>query len=151
MASALIRLEERRSARITFASALGGSDQLGHRVRRLAGPTERDRVARRLWSALAAALVLTILGSGASVAGDLAGSVIRWSMPVATVHAVDPAGTFSVAMLGGRMLAAWTPKGRPKVVQRGRRALLVDERGATVLALTMQVGGFRWEPRSPRP
>ena len=151
MAAALIRLEERRTPGPVLASALGGGDELGPRIRRLIAPERRFRATRRLGPSLVGAALVGLLAVGAGVAGDRAGVMVRWTMPVATVRAVDPAGMFSIAMLGGRVLSAWLPTGRPRVVQRGQWAQLVDERGTTVMALRMRVGGFWWEPRSPHP
>jgi beta-lactamase regulating signal transducer with metallopeptidase domain len=160
LARALVRLAEMQAGPVATMGAASGS--LVNRVRRLTSwrPTESPAAQRVGFGATVPMMCLcgaAIMSAWQfaptcdrlAVDGALSGALAQH--PV-TIHATDPAGQFTVALMNGRVAAA-TIAGVPV----DRRFLKVDddrisvrnERGAMLLALNFDpMGGISWEPRA---
>ncbi len=155
LARALVTLEERRG--LVPGLTLGGSgsgSSLGARIRRLLAPDAAS--ARERPEAGAGFLVLAsaILALSAHASAHAAGAsgTLRELVPVVSIAAHDPAGRFTLDMVGGRareVRLEGTPVPAGRVRQRGRTVLVLDDAGRTTLALHVAPDGrgVRWDPR----
>ncbi len=156
LARALVVLEERRSAPSLALAADGG--ELSRRVQRLLA-TSRDRGQRKGRATRAAgasgiaiaACALIVAGSVRSAPVD---GALRRVVPVVRVDAVDPAGSFSLELIAGRVRRASiagnevAPEG---IVQRGTLLRLSDPdlRTDFTLRITRDGQGIAWQARRP--
>jgi hypothetical protein len=174
MARALVALVDRRGQRgMTLPSLGAASSPLVERVYRLVAAARAERHAptaaresRRTWrrevAHLAVALACVMVLSGAtSVAGhEMAHSdavarafvVTRWAPPVVrNFRGTDPAGSFVLRVLRGRVMAAslgGTPVASSQVEQRGDTIRILGEHGSTALAVALDPrGAISWAPR----
>ncbi len=154
LARALVFLEERRAGGPRLAMAGTGGD-FAARIRRIlseAGPSVPG--SRRLAS-VALVSLLVVTGSTLLYAGSAEDSLSRWARGVhALVQARDPAGPFTVELVGGTLVAA-TIDGSPvpsdRIVQEGPRVALLDADGRSQLTLRVEAPGtIHWTPRPPR-
>lgn len=125
--------------------ATGGP--LAARVRRLVEPGARPPA--RLAAALpAAALVAVLAWAQLAVLPAVPATPPGWT----TIRAVDPAGTFTVSLRRGRVVATTlegTPLSGERFVQRGDSLHFLDARGASRFAIRVDPqGAIRWEARA---
>jgi beta-lactamase regulating signal transducer with metallopeptidase domain len=154
LARALLTLEECRSGQPRLAMAGTGGD-FAARVRRIiaggtmAGPPTRRRAGAAMAGLLAVTVVTMLL------AASMEGELEAWANRVhALVQANDPAGPFTVELIGGRLVAA-TIDGASvpaeRIVQRGHQVRLLDAAGRPELTLDVRAPGtIHWRPRLPR-
>jgi hypothetical protein len=150
LARALLTLEEHRTGQPRLAMAGTGGD-FSARVRRIlsSGSGRRRRVRGVL------PVLLTVTGSTLVLAASAEGELAAWADGVhALVQASDPAGPFTIELLGGRLLAA-TIDGVPvppdRIMQSGARVRLLDAAGRPELTLDVRAPGtIHWSPRPPR-
>jgi beta-lactamase regulating signal transducer with metallopeptidase domain len=153
LARALVRLAEDRS-RGRLGMALSNRSDLAVRLRRLvdAGAQRPPaRVAGGL-ALLASALCVLTLGAGRLVRADPSirdAYVASAFGPTLSLEAHDRAGSFTVEVRQGRVVAASVGRRPAQVVQRGGEVLLIGAPDRPVVALTVSPqGGIRWAARS---
>ncbi len=155
LARALLTLEERRSGQPRLAMAGTGGDFAG-RIRRIvsgsgapSGPGIRQR------AAFAITGLLAVAGSTMVVAVSAEGEFAAWASGVhALIQASDPAGPFTVELVGGQLVSA-TIDGvaipAERIVQRGQQVSLLDPAGRSELTLEVRAPGtIHWSARPPR-
>ena len=155
LARALLTMEERRSGQPRLAMAGTGGD-FASRVRRIVsgGATMAGHQIRRR-AAVAMTGLLAVAGSTMVVAATAEGEFAAWASGVhALIQASDPAGPFTVELVGGQLVAA-TIDGvtipRNRIVQRGQQVRLLDAAGRSELTLDVRAPGtIHWSPRPPR-
>lgn len=155
LARALVTLEERRG--LLPGLTLGGSgsgSSLGARIRRLLAPDAAGARVRPAAGAGFLVLASGILALSALASGHAAGAsgTLRDLVPVVSIAAHDPAGRFTLDMVGGRAREVRL-EGRlvpaERVRQRGRTVHVLDHAGRTALAVHVAPDGrgIHWEPR----
>lgn len=153
LARALVRLEEGRAGRPRLVMAGTGGD-FSTRVRRILAGDPAGPV-RHAGARLAVAALLTVSVTTLLLAASAEETVRRWVGSVhARITAEDPAGPFTVELIGSRLVAA-TVDGEllsaERIRQEGTRVALLDRDGKPELLLTVDApGGIRWKPRPPR-
>ena len=134
------------------------SRKLVNRISRIAELERREKSRFAPWvSACAVALFMGAVAGASTAAAHVepltrafAGS--RFSpRTVFTIHAQDPAGTFLVRMVRGRVLGV-VVDGKPvpsaRVTQRGGTVTVMSRAGRQLLRLEVDPrGGFHWTPR----
>jgi beta-lactamase regulating signal transducer with metallopeptidase domain len=155
LAQALLTLEERRAGQPRLVMAGTGGDFTA-RVRRIvAGEAVRSAgwVWRRATAGLTSLLVVT--GSTLLLAASAEGQLEIWANSVhALVQASDPAGPFTVELMGRRLVGATidgVPVPADRIVQRGEQVQMLDAEGRPELTLEVRAPGtIKWSPRLPR-
>jgi hypothetical protein len=157
LARALFRLAEAPIA-VEAVAVTAGSSGLADRISRIAEPDEcrgRSRIPHFL-AASFAVLAVVIMGSSfaASKSDSLTcayASSAAGPNTVFTIHAHDPAGSFVVKMVRGRVLAielGQEPVPSDRLVQSGRMVMVMGAAGREVLRFEVDPrGGLRWMPR----
>jgi xanthosine utilization system XapX-like protein len=155
LARALVLLEERRAGQPRFAMAGTGGD-FASRIRRIltvgAGSVPASD---RIGSGLILAALLFANGTTLLLAASAEGSLSRWAGSVhALITASDPAGPFTVELMGGRLVGA-TIGGQvvpaSRIVQQGSSVSLFNADGRPELTLRVEApGAIHWTPRPPR-
>ncbi|HSB53795.1 MAG TPA: M56 family metallopeptidase [Gemmatimonadales bacterium] len=155
LARALVLLEEQRAARPRLAMAGTGGD-FSSRVRRILASSATAGPARhRVGSAVILAVLLFANGGTLLLAASAEGSLRRWAGSVhALISANDPAGPFTVELMGSRLVGA-TIDGRvlpaERIVQQGSQVALLNADGRPELTLRVEApGAIHWTPRAPR-
>ena len=155
LARALLTLEERRSGQPRLAMAGTGGD-FAARVRRIVAGGDTisgPRIRRR--TAFAMTGLLAVAGSTMALAASAEGEFAAWADGVhALIQATDPAGPFTVELVGGKLVGA-TIDGATvppeRIVQRGQEVTLLDPAGRSQLTLEVRAPGtIHWSPRLPR-
>jgi len=104
---------------------------------------------------LAATVLATLCGSAALAASAAeSASLAEAGRMHATIQAHDPAGPFTVELVGRKLVAA-TIAGESvpadRIVQAGNTVRLLDPGGRPELTLEVRLrGGIHWTPRPPR-
>jgi beta-lactamase regulating signal transducer with metallopeptidase domain len=155
LARALVLLEQRRAGEPRLAMAGTGGD-FSSRVRRILASVEPGAAARfRFGSELVLAALLMVTGTTLLLAASAEGTLSRWASGVhAMISANDPAGPFTVELMGTRLVAA-TIDGRAvpaqRIVQQGTRVALLDAEGRPELTLRVEApAAIHWTARPPR-
>jgi beta-lactamase regulating signal transducer with metallopeptidase domain len=157
LAHALLRLAGASMTREAVAIAAGSSG-LADRISRIAEPQQSrgGGIIPLFLAGALAALAAIIIGasSTASQAGALTHAFATSAAgpsAVFTIHAHDPAGSFLVKMVRGRVVAiklGQQPVPSNQVVQRGDTVTVVGASGQELLRLEVDPrGGLRWTPR----
>ncbi|MEO8333673.1 MAG: M56 family metallopeptidase [bacterium] len=154
LARALLKLEERRH------SALGANNgALAVRVRRLIAGTHGTTRGGAFFLA-----PIAVLAAGGLLAARLAPRSDRLALVGATANALpvermvitasDPAGTFTLTLLNGRVADATisgVPVERASMRRREQTLVIADARGERVVAMELDPrGSIRWMPRASR-
>ena len=153
LARALLTLAEHRATEPRLVMAGTGGD-FDARVRRIVSGEGAGRGLSRGFG-FAATLLLAVTGVTLLTAASAEGTLEAWASGLrALIHAKDPAGPFTVELVGKRLVGA-TIDGVPvpgnRIVQRGEQVDLLDPQGQP--ELTLQVNGpgqIHWQPRPPR-
>jgi hypothetical protein len=137
-----------------------GSSGFADRVSRIADPNQRI-VREKMPPVLYAGFpVLAIFLTGASVFAAQSPSIARayassfaGSDTILTVNAHDPAGSFLVEMVRGRVLSIELerqPVPSNRIVQRGEMVMILGAQGQEVFRMKVDPrGGLRWTARKP--
>jgi beta-lactamase regulating signal transducer with metallopeptidase domain len=161
LARALVSLEAHRSCApgLVMAGtgvAHGTRGDFGRRIRRILawqGPAATEPAPMR--TALAASVLALLCGSAALAAGAAeSASLAEAGRMHAVIQAHDPAGPFTVELVGRKLVAA-TIGGESvpadRIVQAGNTVRLLDPGGQPELTLEVRLrGGIHWTPRPPR-
>ena len=157
LANALFRLADASMAAESDLVAADSSD-LADRISRISEPQRcptRETIPKFLvYAFVALTTIIAAAGSTASHGEALtrayAASAVGPST-VFTIRAHDPAGTFLVKMIRGRVVAielGQEPVPGDQVVQRGDTVRVVGEAGQELLQFEVDPrGGLRWRPR----
>jgi bla regulator protein blaR1 len=157
LVKALIRLADASTAREAVAMAANSSG-LADRISRILEPRQcstRETIPAFVFAAFVAMIAITSAASSTASRGEAltrAYAASTFGRPtVLTIRAHDPAGTFLVRMVRGRIVAielgqqAVPPN---RVVQLGSTVRVMGETGQELLRLEVDPrGGFRWMPR----
>jgi bla regulator protein blaR1 len=151
LARALVALEERLAAP---ALALGGSGgELRSRVLRILQRNAESPPRARM-APIATVLTVAVTGMIAASAA-MAGSdrTLAAAAPVLTIRGADPAGRFTLSIVGGKLRSASLDGKRlsgKRLRQRGATLSLLDPHGRSQLTLRLARDGHGvdWEPRS---
>jgi beta-lactamase regulating signal transducer with metallopeptidase domain len=160
LARALVRVAEVQAGPVTTMSAASGS--LVNRVRRLTSWRSSDGATERSMGLAAAAAMVSFCGAAMISAWQFAPTSDRLAVDGASsgalaahpvlIHATDPAGQFTVALMNGRVAAATiagVPVDRRFLRVENDRLSVRNERGATLLSVAFDPrGAIRWEPRA---
>ena len=157
LAKALVRMADASTAREAVAIE-ANSSELADRISRILTPRQRSAcgtIPAFVIAAFVAIIAITVTASFTASRGEAltrAYAASRFGRPtVLTIHAHDPAGTFLVMMVRGRVVAIElgqhaVPSNR--VVQLGSTVRVMGETGQELLRLEVDPrGGFRWMPR----
>jgi len=157
LAKALVRLADASTTREAVAIAANSSG-LADRILRILEPRQRfarETIPTFVFAAFVAMVAITVAASSTASRGEAltrAYTASAFGRPtVFTIRAHDPAGTFLVRMVRGRIVAielgqqAVPPN---RVVQLGSTVRVMGETGQELLRLEVDPhGGFRWMPR----
>lgn len=154
LARALLAMEERRAGQPRLVMAGTGGD-FAARVRRIVSGCALTGREMRHGALAAATGLLVVTTSTMTLAASAESELAAWASRVhAFIQANDPAGPFTVELVGGRLVSA-TIDGAAvpaeRIVQRGRRVELVNPAGRPELTLEVRAPGtIHWSPRLPR-
>lgn len=163
LARALVRLAESQAGPVATMGAASGS--LVNRVRRLTSWRPAETAAAPRASFGATVPMICLCGAAIMSAWQLAPTCDRLALDGAVsgalaqhpvmIHATDPGGQFTVALMNGRVAAATiagVPVDRRFLKVDDDRISVKDDRGVMLLSLDFDpMGGISWEPRAARP
>ena len=157
LARALVALESHRAT--APAPSLAGTDgPLAVRVRSLAAPRPRRRTPHTILVASTFPMLAAAVWWVAAVpaGSDAAARVALLVDPLVTIAATDPAGEFTLQLVGGRartLVIGREPVPPARLRQDDRRIRALDAGGRTALAVTVRAdgAGIAWSPRGVSP
>lgn len=157
LARALVLLESHRAG-APAGSLAGTGGPLAVRVRSLAGGRPRRRAPHVavLAGAVPAFAAVVWWAAALPARSDAAARVALLVDPLVTIAATDPAGEFTLQLVGGRaraLVIGREPVPPSRLRQDDRRIRALDRRGRTALALTVHAdgAGIAWWPRGASP
>lgn len=154
---ALLRLAQDRTSQAGLSMALSDRSDLPARLRRLAAPADKPAKGHELRLAALAASAACILALGLGRLGLVdpmigAAYVASAFGPTVSIAAHDRAGTFSLDIRHGRVIAASLGTSRlpaNRIRQQGRRVVLIGPALEQAVSLTVSPDGeVRWSGRS---